>query len=109
MTDLAPIQETCGRLAARLQGRPRESELRATYMEMATLTGLLHGAVGDARRVQGETDAVRAAEASLDRFKAGMRQVGLDIRLASEAATQIGLQTALDTAIETLEALETSP
>ena len=106
MVDTAEAREDCRRLAARLEGHPRWPELNAAYLDLAPLVGRLQGLVGEAERAHGLTEAVREAEESLERLKAGARQVGLDIRLASEGALLIGLQTVLQGVSETLDRLE---
>jgi hypothetical protein len=106
MTDTADAREDWRHLAARLEGQPRWPELNAAYLELAPLVGRLQGLVGEARRAHGETDEVREAEQALERLKASARRVGLDIRLASEPALLIGLQTALQDAAKTLDRLE---
>jgi hypothetical protein len=106
MVDLAETRALCDRLAARLGGQPDWSELRAVYLEMAPLVGQLQGSVGELSRRHGEGEDIRKASASLEELKQSVRRVGLDIRLASERALLLGLQTALQQARETLDSLE---
>jgi hypothetical protein len=100
------LRETCLALRRRLEGQPHWPELRAVYLELAPLAGQLQGAVRERIRAEGGTEESRQAEASLSRLQAGMRQVGLDIRLASEPALLLGLQTCLESALETVDYLQ---
>jgi len=106
MTDLQDLKERCRRLEARLQGQPHWPELRGVYLELVTVVGQLQGAVGESSRAHGETEEARMAERSFERLKSSSRKVGLDIRLASEAALLVGLQDSLQSAFETLDWLE---
>lgn len=106
MIDLDAARERCRSLAARLEGQPHWPELRAVYLDLSTLVGQLQGAVSEARRARPASEEARAAEAAFDRLRAGARRVGLDIRLASEPALQLGLQEALKSASETLDRLQ---
>ena len=106
MSDLAEVRAECCRLAARLEGKPDGSALRAVYLDMATVVGRLQGAVSEARRVSNNRDAVEQAEAALSQLKGSLRQVGLDIRLASPSTLALGLQSAVGSALETLDHLQ---
>ena len=106
MTDIAALREECSRLSERLERDVAWSELNAIYLELAPLIGKLQGAVGEHRGVCGDSPSSRCAEDALDRLKRTARQIGLDMRLASPAATAIGLQTAMESARETIDCLE---
>lgn len=106
MIDRDELRASCRNLAARLDGTPQWPVLKAVYLDLATLVGRLQGVVNDAIRSYGASEETRAAEASLARVKSSVRQVGLDIRLSSEAALSMGLQTALESACETLDWLD---
>jgi hypothetical protein len=103
--DVTRTRAEIERLSAGLEGQPDWPELRSVYLDLSTLAGQLQGAVGDARREAGDTPAVQTAASALERLKAEVRQIGLDIRLASPQALLIGLQTALASAEETVAAL----
>jgi hypothetical protein len=62
--------------------------------------------VSERRRGMGETHAIQEAQQALDTMKAGVRQVGMDIRLASEGALAFGLGAALQSAFQTLDCLD---
>ena len=79
--------------------------LRAAYLELATVAGQLQGAVAERARSGAGPDSTDL-EALLERLKSELRQVGFDIRLASEAALAIGLQTALGDALAILDRLD---
>lgn len=106
MIDLVQTREHSRRLAERLQGQPHWPELRAVYLELATVVGQLQGAVGESTRAHGETEEARMAALAFERLKASSRKVGLDIRLASERALLLGLQDALRSVEETLDWLQ---
>jgi hypothetical protein len=106
MTDLAALRASCQELAARLQGPPDWERLRSVYLDLAPVVGELQGAVSEYERTHSEAEEGRRAEAALGELKESFRQVGLNIRLASPAALQVGLQTALRSAAETLDWLE---
>ena len=103
MADLAALRDACRQLARRLEGPAGWDRLRAVYLDLAPLIGQLQGAVSEAGRAG---DDVPAARESLDALKATARQVGLDIRLATPEALQMGLQTAVEQAAETVQRLE---
>lgn len=105
MTDRSEIASACRELARRLEGPPQIDRLKAVYLDLSLLVGQIQGAVNDARRHSDQTPATLAAQGSFDEFKRTVRQVGFDIRLASPAALQVGMQTALNHALETLEQL----
>jgi hypothetical protein len=102
MPDLSALHEDCRQLSRRLAGPANWDRLRAVYLDLAPLIGQLQGAVSEAARSGAD---VTEAQRFLDALKATARQVGLDIRLASPEALQIGLQTALEQAEEVLQAL----
>jgi hypothetical protein len=106
--DLVAMRAECEQLLDRLDAVPAWPDLRAVYMDLAPIVGQIQGAVSTRRREIGETAQVREAEAALERLKASSRQVGADIRLASESALAIGLRTALNEALGAIEQLETS-
>lgn len=106
MSDNAAMRASCRRLMARLEGQPAWPELRAIYLDLAPLIGELQAAVTEAARSLAESDGARQAQDALDLLKASSRQVGLDIRLASEPALRVGLQIALQHALDTLDALD---
>ncbi len=106
MSHLADVRAECGKLAARLEGKPEWAALRAIYLDMATVVGRLQGAVGEARRASNHQDTVEQAEATLIELKGSLRQVGLDIRLASPPALAFGLQSAVGSALATLDHLQ---
>ena len=103
MADLSALRDECRQLSRRLAGPANWDRLRAVYLDLAPLIGQLQGAVNEATR-SGED--VGAAQQALDALKATARKVGLDIRLASPEALQIGLQTAMEQAEEVIDALE---
>ena len=105
MTDTDEIREYCRGLAGRLAGKPSGSQIHAAYLDLATVTGQLQAAVAECVRLRGESDETHEIRQALDEMKAQVRKVGLDIRLASESALLIGLQTALESALETLDRL----
>ncbi len=106
MSDLADVRAECHQLAARLEGTPDGAALRAIYLDMATVVGRLQGAVSEARRASNNPDTVERAETALSELKGRLRQVGLDIRLASLPALAFGLQSAVGSALETLDHLQ---
>jgi hypothetical protein len=106
LVDLAAIRVQCDTLMRRLDGRPSWPELRAIYLEVAPLIGRLQASVGEAAREPDRTEAAAEAEAALGRVKASAQKVGLDIRLASERALQVGLQMCLEQALEVVDRLE---
>jgi protein involved in temperature-dependent protein secretion len=109
MPDSTRLQTACRELAQRLEGQPSAAELKSVYMDLSHLQGQIQGALHDALRAGGMTPQVRAAEQSFEQFKRTLRQVGFDIRLASPSALQVGMQTALDHALQTLTYLEDEP
>ncbi|GAC1322158.1 MAG: hypothetical protein NVSMB22_08680 [Chloroflexota bacterium] len=106
MTDLTEIHALREQLGVRLAGSPTRAELRAIYLDLAAVVGLLQGAVAQAARVHGEAVEVSRAQRALDRLQYSLRQVGLDIRLVSDQALLIGLQTVLQGVDETMHALK---
>ncbi|GAC1642277.1 MAG: hypothetical protein NVS4B2_31890 [Chloroflexota bacterium] len=106
MTDLMEIHAVREQVEVRLAGSPTRAELRAIYLDLAPVVGLLQGAVTQAARVHGEAVEVSPAQRALDRLKYSLRQVGLDIRLSSDQALLIGLQTVLQGVDETVDALK---
>lgn len=104
MAELAAIREQCSTLMRRLDGSPPWPELRAVYLEIAPLVGRLQAGVGEAAREQPE--AAAEAEAALGKLKATSQKVGLDIRLASPRALQVGLLACLEEALEVVDRLE---
>jgi hypothetical protein len=99
MSDLSTLHDACRQLERRLEGPANWDRLKAIYLDLAPLIGQVQGAVSEAARAGQD---VTEAQQSLDALKATARQVGLDIRLASPEALQIGLQTAVEQAEETL-------
>lgn len=106
MIDTAKLRADLAEIESGLASQPRLPELRAAHLDLVTLTGQLQGAVSERRRGQGETVAIREAQAALDNMKAGVRQVGMDIRLASEDALAFGLGEALDSGFQALACLD---
>lgn len=106
MRDTPALAASCDELARRLEGQPTIDEVKAVYLELSVLLGQIQGAVHEAARRRAPDAALSGPEESFERFKRSARQVGLDIRLASPAALQVGLQTALAYARETLRRLE---
>lgn len=106
MIDTAALHASLVAIEASLAGQPGSAQLRAAHLDLVTLTGQLQGIVNERRRLQGETDAVRETEVALNALKAGVRQVGMDIRLASEGALAFGLEAALRSAFQTLDCLD---
>ena len=104
-TDLTALRESCSALNARLNGQPHWPELRAIYLDLSLLVGQIQGAVGERGRGAGGPLDVRGAQEALGALKSSVRQVGLDIRLASEPALRLGLETALEHAGVTLDCL----
>ena len=103
MTDLQAIRTECRRLSAELEGQPHWEELRRIYLELAPLMGELQGAVSASIRERG---AAQPLQQQLEELKTTVRQVGLDIRLASEGALAMGLRVSLERAEELLDRLE---
>ena len=106
MSDVASLRASLQQIDAILARQPHGPELRAAHLDLVTLAGQLQGAVSERRRGDGETPAVRDAEASLDAMKAGVRQVGMDIRLASEGTLQFGLEACVRDAFQVLDDLK---
>ena len=106
--DLVGMRAEAEILLERLDGTPQWPDLRAIHMDVAPLLGRLQGAVGARRRELGDTPQVREAETALEGVKASSRQVGADIRLASEDALALGLRTTIDGALEVIGLLERS-
>jgi hypothetical protein len=106
--DLPGMRAQCELLLERLDGAPTVPQLRAVFMDLAPLIGEIQGAVLARRREVGNSLDVREAEAGLDRLKVGSRQVGAEIRLASEDALALGLRTTLGEAMEVIAILERS-
>ena len=104
--DVAVLRASCRELAARLEGKPDWDTVRAVYLELAPLVGELQGAVGEYTHAHGEAEEARRAEAAFAQARASFRRVGLDIRLASPGALAMGLETALQSALETLDWLQ---
>jgi hypothetical protein len=105
MTEVESLQASLHSLAARLEGSPQWPALRAIYLDLAPYLGPIQAALHGAERVYGSSPEVLAAGESFDAFKAGLRQVGLDIRLASEGALAVGLHQCVQLALETLDTL----
>lgn len=106
MSDTASLRDSVQAIQARLAQAPGWPQLRAAHLDLVTTAGQLQGAVHERRRVAGETQALRDAETALDAMQAGVRQVGMDIRLASEAALRLGLESCLAEAYAVLDALD---
>jgi hypothetical protein len=106
--DLVALRAECEALLDRLEGQVHLLDLRRIHMDIAPMIGQLQGMVGARRREVGDLDAVLQAEDALGRLKADSRQVGADIRLASETALAMGLRTALSDALQVIAALERS-
>jgi hypothetical protein len=104
--DLPALRAECEHLLDRLEGAPHWDQLRAIHMDVAPLIGQIQGLVSTRRRETGDTPDVIAADAALERLKAGSRQVGADIRLASESALAIGLRTTVEAALQAIDALQ---
>lgn len=106
MAGMAELRGGCLELSTRLASSPHVPELHTIYLDLVPLIGQLQGAVSLAQRTHGETPPIQFAQTHLEQLKAIARQVGLDIRLASEAALLLGLQSALDEAFQVLDQLE---
>jgi hypothetical protein len=106
--DLPGMRTECELLLERLDGGSTVPQLRAVYLDLAPLIGQIQGAVLTRRREVGDTADVRGAEAGLDRLKAESRQVGADMRLASADALKLGLDTALQEAMDVISILQRS-
>lgn len=106
MSEREELRESGRALARRLEGASQFDDLKAIYLDLSVLVGQVQGAVHDAGRSGGARDNLTAAQASFEEFRRSVRQVGFDIRLASPAALQVGMQTALDHARRTMELLE---
>jgi hypothetical protein len=104
--DNASIRDELLGLAQRLHRSPKWPVIAAAHRDLATVVGQLQGMVSTARREHGETADLQSAEEALDRLKSSVRRVGLDIRLASEPALAIGVQTSIDYALEILDRLK---
>src|SRR5438270_13298400 len=102
MIDLQTLTDRYRRLSTRLEGQTSYDEVRAVFLELASQVGELEAAVNE--RVKGRETSLDAQQArlALDQMKASLRAVGLDIRLASPPAIAIGLETVLESALETL-------
>jgi hypothetical protein len=105
LTDRSEIAFACRDLARRLEGPPQSDRLKAVYLDLSMLLGRIQGALNDALRRNGPTPETLAAQASFEDLRRTVRQVGFDIRLATPAALQVGMQTALSHAQETLDHL----
>ncbi len=99
------LRDSLQAIGIRLAEAPQWPQLRAAHLDLVTITGRLQGALSERRRLDGETEALREAETALDAMKAGVRQVGMDIRLASERALLLGLEACLENAYRVLDAL----
>ena len=106
MADLVSIREQCMALLQRLEGRPSWAQLRAIYLEIAPLLGRLQASVAEAARERQGAEGIKQAQAALETLKTSAQRVGLDIRLASEPALQVGLQVCLEQALEVVDSLE---
>lgn len=109
MTDRTGLKATCRELANRLEGHPQTADLKAVFLDISILVGEIQGALNEAIRTGGTKPQTQAAEASFEQLKNSVRQVGFDIRLASPAALQVGMLTALDHAVHTLDCLDENP
>lgn len=105
MSDLSQIASTCRELEHRLEGPPQIDHLKAVYLDLSMVLGQIQGALNDAQRHSGQAPGALAAQASFEELRRAVRQVGFDIRLATPAALQVGMQIALSYAFETLEHL----
>lgn len=103
MADTEALRAALQAMEATLARQPHWPQLRAAHLDLVTATGQIRGAIHGMRREGGETAKLRAAEEALRQLEASVRQVGMDIRLASEGALLLGLQTALQHAFETLD------
>jgi hypothetical protein len=106
MSDLSQLRSECRRLAGQLEGEPHWEKLRAIYLELAPLMGELQGALSRWTRAHGDEEDAQPLQTTFDELKASVRQVGLDIRLASEGALAMGLRVSLERAEELLDRLE---
>jgi hypothetical protein len=80
--------------------------LRAIYLALTPIVAQLQGAVDDRVRSHGDTAGTQEMVQAFGRVRASHRQTGLDIRLASEAATMVGLEEVFRAAEEMLSFLE---
>ncbi len=103
MTDRSEIAAACRELARRLEGPPQIDRLKAVYLDLSILLGQIQAVLNDAQRQRGQTPETLAAQASFEELRRSVRQVGFDIRLASPAALQVGMQTAVDYALQSLD------
>lgn len=106
MIDITDLRASLTEIESVLVTQPHLPQLRTAHLDLVTLAGQLQGAVSERRRLQGETEEIREAQLALDAMKAGIRQVGMDIRLASEGALAFGLGHALQNAFQTLDSLD---
>lgn len=106
MSDVTGLRASLQRIESMLGDQPRWPQLRTAHLDLVTVTGQLQGALSEQRRLGGDAGTLQHAEESLDAMKATVRQVGMDIRLASEGALLLGLQTCLRLAFEVLDLLD---
>ncbi|HLJ68779.1 MAG TPA: hypothetical protein VKX16_15600 [Chloroflexota bacterium] len=106
MSDIAATRERCRELEARLSRGPHWPELRAIYLDLSTVVGQLQGAVAEHRRARAEPSGNAPLEETLERLKSELRVIGFNIRLSSEGALAVGLQTAVEDALAILGLLE---
>jgi hypothetical protein len=99
-SDLAALQARAEELAGDIE-RAAGPQLHGLYLDLVTFLGTVTGAVHEAQRSR--RDDMGTAHDALDRAKGSARQVGLDIRLASEPALRMGLSTAIEQAREALD------
>lgn len=106
MVDFEETLFRCEQLEARLRERSSPLDLRGVHFNLVTVAAQLQGAVGELVRAQGETEATSQLERSLDELKARVRRVGLDLRVAPEAALIMGLELSLQSARDTIDRLQ---
>lgn len=100
------LRVRCVTLLTRVEASHEYGRLRAVYMDLAPLMGEIHGVVARAARERGDTPEVMEAQRAMAALRASARQVGFDLRLASPAALAVGLRTALEHALQALDALD---
>jgi hypothetical protein len=91
---------------ARLERRQTNQSLHGMYLELAPLVGRLQGNISESARANHIAQDLSQAEESFEQLKASYRKVGLDIRLASDRAILIGLQSVVQYALDTLDHLD---
>src|SRR5579859_4135520 len=106
--DFASLRAELDHLGRQLERAPRWPELRAVYLDMTPLVGQLQAAVDEKLRsaTSNREEEPAILQTAFEELKASFRQVGLDLRLASEPALRVGLETVIDAARDVLAVLQ---